>query len=208
MQGQFETVYCVHCKAPIHPQAVVCPRCHGDQRPGAPPPYQAGPAPGQYAPPGYGQPPPPFAPPGYAYPPGAYRKQRSAGVVMVAIIMGFNVLIRWLDTFVVSKTGTTPPPNLGLPTGGVDPGVFHSAYLAGSIMGLLTSSAIAAVVIVGILMLQRWARILAIVANFTGAAMVLFGLALGTLGGFMVLGLLINLTVAIWLLCLGRDFSA
>ena len=37
--------------------------------------------------------------------------------------------------------------------------------------------------------------------------MVLLGLALGTLSGFMVLALLINLIVAIWLLLLGPDFA-
>jgi hypothetical protein len=190
MADQYETVYCIHCKAPIHPQAQVCPRCRGDQRLGAPRPPSAGPA---------------FAQPARRK---RWEKDRPTGVTVMGVLMILDGLAGLMLACVMFALA-------GLIGAGEQA---QAAKVVGDVQVAKAGLTILAIVLIplslfkvglaiGLLYMRPWARIVAVVINLLGAAVAGIGIAGSGPGFFNVAMLVLDGFIALYLLTLGPEFS-
>ena len=197
MADQYETVYCIHCKAPIHPQAEVCPRCRGSQRPGSPPP------PGLVRP---GAPAPPVRRK-------RWEKDRPTGVTVIAVIIIIHglasiavacALFALIGLMGAASQDPQASEALGRAFGDVESA---SLVLRVTALIMLPIGVLDFVVAIGLLYVRPWARILGIVLGFIGAIMNVVGIVTEGAGVFNVVFLIVNAVIALYLLTLRPEFS-
>jgi len=120
-------------------------------------------------------------------------------VVIICVLIALNMLLGWTaDHVLMSKS----PQFIGGK---------ETSYYVGGVLVVILRPVIVIATIVGLLRMRQWARMLAIVLNCMGFLWGCFALVIATVLGagapLVAAWMALNLTIIIWLACIGQDFA-